>query len=242
MRSRKMQSTIIWVLILIGYLIVFSIPFFVKYNGVGRGIEEAMTLLRDKEQFNWYVIPFLLIVIYVYSDEASRKNWSGIVAGIGFFLWDVFNEIWNGLYYKITGYAGPWIANMPTAYQVTIGWNIEIIFNFLLMGIASTKLLPDDKDKTILGINNRHVIAIIMASLCVFVEIILNKIGALVWNYPWWNAKFPFLIFLIGYLPFWEFSFFLYDMEDLNKKIKIISFMGVLLIVAFSIFVYLRWI
>ena len=62
------------------------------------------------------------------------------------------------------------------------GWNIEIILTFLLVGLYATKFLPKDKDMKILGINNRHFIAIIFSMICVLVELILNQYGALVWK------------------------------------------------------------
>ncbi len=60
--------------------------------------------------------------------------------------------MWNALYYHFIGFAALWITVMPTAYQPLIGWNIEIIFNFLIMGLLATKLLPQDKYSKILGI------------------------------------------------------------------------------------------
>ncbi len=238
--KRRAQSVVIWLLILAGYLFVWILAFLGNYSGTGRGVEQALKQTRDPSLFKWYVIPFLLIVLYFYFEEAAKKNWSGIVAGLGFFLWDFFNEIWNAMYYHITHFASPWIAVMSTAYQPLIGWNIEIIFNFLIMGLAATKLLPEDKYSTIWGLNNRHFLAIVMAILCVVVEIVLNSIGALVWNFSWWNAKMPFLIFLLGYLPFWEFAFYLYDLEDMKKKVAIVGVMGTVLIVVFTVLVGMR--
>ena len=62
------------------------------------------------------------------------------------------------------------------------GWNIEIILTFLLVGLFATKCLPKDKDLTILGINNRHFIAIVLSTVSVSVELVLNHYDALIWT------------------------------------------------------------
>ncbi len=89
-----------------------------------------------------------------------------------------------------------------TAYLILIGLNIEIAFMFAIAGVAFGKMLPPDKKLKIFGIPNRLVIAVGGAAFCVFVEVLLNLIGALTWDYPWWSAGAPWLIFLFGYLHF----------------------------------------
>jgi uncharacterized BrkB/YihY/UPF0761 family membrane protein len=53
---------------------------------------------------------------------------------------------------------------------------------------------------------------------CVFVEVLLNSVGALTWDYPWWNARAPWLIFMFGYLHFFLVAFWVHDMESVRKK------------------------
>ncbi len=53
----------------------------------------ALALLRDGSHFQWYVIPLLLLVMYVYANEVERRNWSLVLAGLAFWLMDWFNEI-----------------------------------------------------------------------------------------------------------------------------------------------------
>ncbi|MCP2316881.1 hypothetical protein APR12_002221 [Nocardia amikacinitolerans] len=43
---------------------------------------EALEILRDASQFQWYVIPLLLIVIYIYAVEVERRNWNVLFAGL----------------------------------------------------------------------------------------------------------------------------------------------------------------
>lgn len=242
--TRARQAKFVWIIIAITYIGVWLIPVFQKYDGPGTGAREAFSILRDASLFKWYLIPLLLVVVNFYLDEIRRKNWGGIFAGLAFFLMDAFNEIWNGLFYTATGgHAAVWMCSFPTAYQPLMGWNIEIIFMFLLLGLASTKCLPADKDATVFGvINNRRFFAFVMAWVCVFVEIVLNWWGALVWNYPWWQPKFPFILFIIGYWPFFEVAYFVYDMEDTRKQAIFVGAFAAVIGIAFTGFLLLGWI
>ena len=180
----------------------------------------ALALLRDGSHFQWYVIPLFALVVYVYANELERKNWSLILAGLAFWGMDWFNEIWNGLVFHFTGYAPVWgTPGNGSAFVILIGLNIEICFMFALAGITFSKMLPADKKLKIIGIPNRLVFAIAGSIFCVFVECLLNWVGALTWDYKWWSMGAPWLIFLIGYLPFFLMSFWVYDMEKLKSKL-----------------------
>ena len=89
---------------------------------------------------------------------------------------------------------------------------------FAIAGIAFGKMLPPDKKLKIAGIPNRLFFAIGGSIFCVVVEILLNTVGALTWDYPWWSAGAPWLIFLIGYLPFFLVSFWVHDMERVRSQ------------------------
>nr|MDO8117887.1 hypothetical protein [Candidatus Sigynarchaeota archaeon] len=165
---------------------------------------EALSLLRDPSTFQWYVIPLLLVVIYVYAVEIQKKNYPAVLAALAFWGMDMFNEIWNSLIFHFTDYSAFWLEVGPTAYQILIGLNIETTFMFAIMGIVATKMIPADKNAKVLGkVPNRLLIAIIMAVMCVFVELLLNMANVLVWEYPFWSAPFPWLIIFVGYFPFW---------------------------------------
>ncbi len=179
---------------------------------------QALSILRDGSQFQWYVIPLFALVVYVYAVEIERQNWSLVFAGLAFWGMDWFNEIWNGLVFHFTGRAPVWGAPGNTAYLILIGLNIEICFMFAISGIVFAKMLPPDKGLKILGIPNRLAFAIGGSLFCVFVEVLLNAAGALAWDYAWWSARAPWLIFLVGYLPFFLVSFWVYDMETLRQK------------------------
>jgi hypothetical protein len=180
--------------------------------------QQALSILRDGSLFQWYVIPLFALVVYVYANEIEKRNWSLIFAGLAFWGMDWFNEIWNGLVLHLTQYAPVWGAPGKTAYLILAGLNIEICFMFAIAGIGFAKMLPRDKKQKIFGIPNRWLFAIVGSAFCVFVEYLLNTVGALTWEYPWWNTSAPWLIFLVGYLYFFLVSFWVLDMESIKKK------------------------
>jgi hypothetical protein len=205
--------------------------------------ERALEILRDGSQFQWYVITLFALTVYVYAVEIERKNWSLIMAGLAFWGMDWFNEIWNGLVFHFTQKAPVWGAPGQTAYLILIGLNIEICFMFAIAGIAFSKMLPEDKKLKILGIPNRIFFALVGAAFCVFVEVLLNKIGALTWDYPWWDANTPWLIFLFGYLTFFLVSYWVFDMESVKRKLQVVGTIYAIDIVALLVFgVILKWI
>jgi hypothetical protein len=205
--------------------------------------EQALSILRDTSLYQWYVIPFFALVVYVYAVEIERRNWSLLFAGLAFWGMDWFNEIWNAIVFHLTGYAPVWGAPGQTAYLILIGLNIEICFMFAIAGITFGKMLPPDKKMRILGIPNRLVLAIGGAAFCVFVEVLLNSIGALTWDYPWWSASAPWLIFLFGYLTFFLVSFWVHDMERIKSKAITVGAIFAVDLVAILVFgVILGWI
>ncbi len=204
---------------------------------------QALSILRDGSQFQWYVIPLFAFVVYVYAVEVERKNWNLVFAGLAFWGMDWFNEIWNSLIFHFTNHAPAWGAPGQTAYLILIGLNIEISFMFAVAGITFGKMLLPDKKAKILGIPNRLAIAIGGAAFCVFVEVLLNQIGALTWDYPWWDARAPWLIFLFGYFHFFIISFWVHDMDTLKKKATTIGIIyGVVLIEIIAFGIFLKWI
>ena len=178
----------------------------------------ALKILRDGGQFQWHVIPFLLLVLYVYANEIERKNWNVVFAGLALWGMDWFNEIWNALVFHFTQYAPVWGAPGRTAYSILIGLNIEICFMFAIMGIVVAKTLPADRHKKILGVPNRWVFAVTAAAFAVVVELVLNAAGQLTWDYWWWNVRTPWLIFLFGYLTFFVVAFWVHDLATVRQK------------------------
>jgi len=206
--------------------------------------QQALALLRDGSHFQWYVIPLLLIVMYIYANEVERKNWSMVLAGLAFWLMDWFNEIWNGLVFHFNGFAPVWgTPDHGSALVLLIGLNIEITFMFSIMGIVMCKMLPSDKNLKLLGIPNRLLFAIVGSILAVFIECLLNWVGALTWEYSWWSMGAPWLIWLIGYMPFFLVSYWVFDMKTIKNKLLTVGIIGAVDIIAIILFMcILNWI
>ena len=202
---------------------------------------QALSILRDGSQFQWYIIPLLALVLYVYSAEIQKKRWNIVFAGLAFWGMDWINEIWNSLVFHFTGYAPMWGAPGDTAFLILIGLNIEIMFMFSIAGIVFTKTLPD-KDVRILGMPNRIVLAVGWAAFCVIVEIWLNSVNALTWDWRYWNASSPIPIFLFGYLHFFVVAFLVHDMKTLKAKIITVGTIFGIAILALAVFLPLGWI
>ena len=167
--------------------------------------QRAFDLIRDGSRFQWHVIPLLLLVLYVYA-----------------------NEIVNGLVFSYTNYAPMWATPQGSAYTIFIGLNLEISLMFSIMGIVVAKTLPADPRTRILGMPNRWFVALSASLFCLLIEIWLNAIGQLTWDYWWWSAKRPYLIFLFGYLWFFAFAFWVHDMPSVRRKaVTVLSVAGI---------------
>ena len=204
---------------------------------------EALSRLRDGSNFQWYVIPLLAFVFYVYTVEAEKRNWNLVLAGLAFWGADWLNEIINGLVLRGTGYAPIWGEPGPTAYLILVGLNIETMFMFAVAGIIWTKMLHPDKNFKYLGIPNRWAVAIGGTIFSGFVEYLLNSVNALTWDYAWWNRGAPWLILIFGYLWFFVFAFWVFDMKEFKQKIQVVGTLWAVDIIALIVFAgFLKWI
>lgn len=205
--------------------------------------QQALDILRDPGLFQWYVIPLLAIVLFIYSSEIQKGRLNGVFAGLAFWGADWVNEILNSVFFHLNGYAPLWATPGGTAYLVLIGLNIEIMFMFAIAGIAWAKMLPVDPAAKILGIPNRWFIALAGSAFCVFVEILLNRIDALTWDWPWWSATAPWLIFVFGYLWFFLAAFWVHDMNDARRQARAVAVLwGIAAALVLVFGVGLRWI
>ena len=216
--------------------------------------QAALDILRVfPAEFKWYLIPLFAIVVYMYAVEIENRNWSRILAGLAFFGMDLFNETWNALILHFTDYSAFWTCAGETGFLIFVGLNIEISLMFAMAGIGFTKMLPEDKNikfdlnkiKIPIKIPNRWVFAVGNSVFCVFVEVILNRAGALIWEYPFWEATLigviPIIIF--GYLHFMIVSFWVYDMEEIRNKIIVVASILIFDFLAIGLFaVVLGWI
>ncbi len=190
---------------------------------------QALDGLRDLSTLKWYVIPLLCLVFYVYTKEIhlARKtaNWDPVFAGLTVFGLDFFNESWNGWVLAISGRSAVWTAPGETALRTTVGWNIEIMFMFAILGIVFYYSLPEDKNKKVLGISEKWLSAAVYTALCVFIECMLNKAGLLIWEYAWWNRTFAgvWLIYLLGYFIFFAGVLVMIGLKTNKQKLTMLG-------------------
>jgi hypothetical protein len=205
--------------------------------------QQALDILRDESLFQWYVIPLLAIVLYIYNSEIYQRRWNLVFAGLAYWGADWINEIINSIFFHLNGRAPLWGTPGSTAYLILIGLNIEIMFMFSIAGIAWSKMLPPNPETRILGIPNRWFIALAGSAFCVFVEVLLNDIDVLTWDWPWWSATAPWLIFVFGYLWFFLIAFWVHDMNDVKRQAKVVGLLWGLVFTLVLIFgVGLSWI
>lgn len=204
---------------------------------------QAQSLVRDASHFQWYVIPLLLIVLYAYVEQVAQRRWNIVLAGLAFWLMDWVNEIWNALLFHFSGFAPAWGTPGNSAYVLLIGLNIEISFMFAIMGLMSVRMLPSDPSLRFFGISNRWLLAICNSILCVMVELWLNRIGVLTWEWPWWNVRAPWLIFLIGYLPFFLVAYWVHDMASRKHQLWVVGMLAMIVAASLTLFAgILNWI
>lgn len=204
---------------------------------------QALLLLRDPSQFQWSLIPLLLLVIYVYIVELERRRWDILSAGLAFWGMDLCNEILNALFFHFQGVAPIWTANGPSSFLLLIGLNIEISLMFAVFGLVAVKLLPTDPNLRVLGLPNRWFFSGLGAALAVLVEVGLNRAGVLVWEHPWWNARAPWLIWLFGYMPFFLVAYYVFDMSSQRARNRALGFIFFPSLTALLIFgPWLHWI
>ncbi len=190
---------------------------------------QALTGLRDLTTLQWYVVPLLAIVFYIYTKEIKKAgktgNWNVVLAGITLFGADFVNENLNGWILNLTGRSALWTAPGPTALRTMVGWNIEIMFMFAILGIIYANTISEDRGVKILGIPNRWFYAAGYSAFSVFIETFLNRGNLLIWEYPFWERTFAgvWLIFLFGYFWFFVVTKFVIELEDMKKKIMTIS-------------------
>jgi hypothetical protein len=200
--------------------------------------EMALSILRTGENFQWYVITFLALVVYVYFNEISKGNWKGIAAGLALYSVRWFYEILNALIQHFSGHA-LWTVPTGTAFLLLVGVGIELSFMFSIAGLVMSKLLPADPKLNLLGINNRLLFAIGNAAFFSLVEIFLAMTPTFVWVYPWWGA-FP--VFVTVYIPFFLAAFYCHDWKPRTQVtfIGTVAAVDVLMMVVFA--GLLKWI
>ena len=186
---------------------------------------KALANLRDLSMLKWYVIPLLSITFYIYTREIKEArqtgNWNAVLAGLTIFGVDFFNETWNSWVMVLSGRSAFWTAPGDTALRTMVGWNIEIMFMFSILGIVFYHSLDDDRSTKYFGIPDHWIWAIAYSAFSVFIECFLNMGGHLVWEYSFWGLSFGgvWLIFLIGYFHFFCAAIFVITRKSMKTKL-----------------------
>ena len=185
--------------------------------------QQALSILRNGDTFQWYVITLFAFVVYIYFNEISKSNWKGIAAGLSLYMVHWFFEIMNALIQHFSGNA-LWTVPSGTAFLLLIGVGVELSLMFSVAGLIFSKLLPADPKTKILGINSRLFFAIFNAAFFSIFEIFLAKTPTFVWVYSWWGAL-P--VFITVYIPFFLVSMYSYDWKPKLQKQVIGGLAGV---------------
>lgn len=200
--------------------------------------EQALSILRQGDNFHWTVIPLLAFVVFVYMSEIEKKNWKAVAAGLALYMTHWFFEIANALICKFSGHA-LWTVPTGTSFLLLVGVGIELSFMFAVAGVILTKLLPEDPKTKIFGMGVRWFFAIANAALFAIIEIFLAKTPAFIWVYPWWGAL-P--VFVLVYIPFFLAANYAYYW-DKKKQVRFIGGLFVLNVLLMVVFAgILKWI
>lgn len=200
--------------------------------------ERAVALLRDPANLQWYIVPLLAFVVYTYVAEARNKNWDIVLAGLLYCTAEFAWEMFNGLVLFFSGYAALWSAPSNNSYLIFVGLNVEIMFMFSIAGLILTKSLPEDKSEKMLGISSRILIPALFGGFCVFVEIMLNKAGLLVWDWWWWSWPHIYLILFVYIAPFYLLT---WVHDNLSTGTKVKWLFGWIIFDSICWLIFVRW-
>ncbi|MCK7483808.1 MAG: hypothetical protein M0C28_47555 [Candidatus Moduliflexus flocculans] len=181
---------------------------------------QALAILRDGSQFQWYVIPLLAFVFYVYTVEVQKRSWDLVLAGLAFWGMDWINEICERpglpLHRLRPGLGRPRQDRLPHPHRPEHRDHVHVrrLRHHLVEDAPARQEDEDPRPAQPLVHRGRR-----GRIFCVFVEVLLNGVGALTWDYAWWSRSAPWLIFLFGYLTFFVVAFWVHDMKTLKGKL-----------------------
>lgn len=91
-----------------------------------------------------------------------------------------------------------------------------------------SELTPEEYKTKVKAILGRIGVIVFGSISAVIIEILLNKCNVLTWEKPWWQPNFPFILFLIGYVPFYVAAVVIHD---LPRKWQLIGLGAILFVV-----------
>jgi hypothetical protein len=203
----------------------------------------ALENLRNPDSFHWSIIPLFVLVVYAYFGEIEKRRWNVVLAGLGAYAAEWFAEIVNALWLHFSERSALWTTPGRTSYLLLVGVNVEITLMFALNGLIFAKVLPADRQARIWGLPARGLLVAIYAVVAVTAEVLLNRIGVLVWEYWWWNWPHVWSILLFAYAPYMIICFWIYDMKSLRTKSLVVAGMFAIDIACLILFIpVLKWI
>lgn len=158
----------------------------------------ALADLRRAGHFEWHVVNALAFVLYVYASAIRRGEWNRVALGLGFFAVELIWEMVNGLVLHFSQHAALWMVAGRSSYLLYVGLNLEIALMFAVAPLVLFQLLPEDRQKRGLRVG----VPVALGMFCVVVEVILNRLGALVWTWPFWRWPNLELVVLVYCGPF----------------------------------------
>jgi len=200
--------------------------------------QQALSILRSGETFQWYIIPLLMFLFYIYFNEYDKKNYKGIAAGLSLYMVHWFYEIGNALIQHFSGHA-LWTVPEGTGFLLLVGVCAEISIMFAAAGLVYSKLLNENPKYKIFGISDRLLLGVGTAAFFSIFEIFLAKTPTFIWVYPWWGS-FP--VFISVYIPFFVISMYSYDWKPKTQIMfigSLFAFNAIMLIVFAG---FLKWI
>lgn len=185
--------------------------------------EKAIGAVRDPSNFHWSILTLFAIVMVIYCNEIKAKNFRAVAAALTLYSIHWLYEIANAVICHFSGYALWTVSPESTSFILLIGVSAELSLMFSVAGFTCN-LLPEDKNKKILGINNRWFFGIGFALFCAVFEIFLAWTPAFIWVYPWWGA-IP--VFITTYIPFFVGAYLTYDLPPKKQWTVVGSLMAV---------------
>jgi hypothetical protein len=194
--------------------------------------QKALSILRSGENFNYYVIFLLVLILFIFFSEIKKKNWNGIAASLGFYMLQWFFEIMNALFQTATGHA-LWTIPTGTAFLILIGLSIELSLMFSIAGLALSKILPDDPNATFHGILVKIIYIIGFAAFASIIEFLLSMTPAFVWIWEYWGAL---TVFIFIYIPLFSVACLCYYWKPVKQRLFIgsLGLVNIILLVIFA--------
>ncbi|RJP83698.1 MAG: hypothetical protein C4522_00015 [Desulfobacteraceae bacterium] len=200
--------------------------------------QKALSILRDPATFQWYIIPLLMFLFYIYFNEYDKKNYKGIAAGLSLYMVHWFYEIINALIQHFSGHA-LWTVPEGTGFLLLVGVCAEISIMFAGAGLVYSKLLNKDPGYKVFGISDRLLIGVSTAAFFSIFEIFLARTPTFIWVYPWWGS-FP--VFITVYIPFFVISMYSYDWKP-GTQVRFIGSLAAVNAIMLVVFAgILKWI